>query len=50
MTAWKNDLLSTNFKENTIKVEVKVFITVVNGSRSAENAGNSTHSDSNESL
>ncbi len=42
--------LSPNFKENTIKVRVEVFITVVNGSSSAENAGISTHSESNECL
>ncbi len=39
-----------HFKENAIKLWVEVFIPVVNGSSSTENAGISTHSGSNESL
>ncbi len=48
LTAWKNEVLSPNFKENVVKVGVEVFIMVVNDSSSTENAGISTHSGLNE--
>ncbi len=49
LTALQNDILAPNYKDNAVKVEIEVLIIVINGPSSAENAGTSTHIDTNES-